>query len=165
MEHSAVEAITTALTSILPGEVIVTIISMLPILELRGGLVAASLLHIPWHIAFPLCVLGCALPLPFIVLFLDKIFLWLKKTPLHKMVDFFEKKAATKSDFIAKHQSLALFFFVAMPIPMMGGWSGALIASVMRMRLRDCFMPLMLGTVASGLIVSFLSYTLPAMLR
>ena len=96
MAESIVTTITNNLTSVIPAEIIIFIVSLLPILELRGGLIAASLLKVNWLYAFPICIIGNLLPLPFILLFIDKIFAFLKKTRLRKIVEHFEKKASAK---------------------------------------------------------------------
>ena len=65
----------------IPPELVVFLISLMPILELRGGLVAAALLGVEWYIAFPICVVGNLLPIPFILLFIKQIFKFLRKVP------------------------------------------------------------------------------------
>ena len=120
MVSSIIQSIVVALSSI-PKELVVFFISLVPILELRGGLIAASLLNLEWYIAFPICLLGNILPIPVIILFIDKIFAFLKKTKFHKIADFFEKKASVKSKSIVKYKEWGLFAFVAIPLPGTGG--------------------------------------------
>ncbi len=96
MADSLIQSIVGALSCI-PKELVAFLISIVPILELRGGLVAASILGVDWRLAFPLCVIGNVLPVPFILLFIDKIFSFIKKTKFHKLAEFFEKKANGKS--------------------------------------------------------------------
>ena len=98
------EALVGSLTEFFKGwlspEIIIFIISLLPILELRGGLIAAALLGVDWAIAFPICVIGNVLPIPIIVLFIRKIFDFIKKTNflwLAKIVTKIDEKAQTKA--------------------------------------------------------------------
>ncbi len=164
MAESLVASITGGLTNVIPAEIIIFIVSLMPILELRGGLIAASLLKVNWLYAFPICVIGNLLPLPFILLFIDKIFAVLKKTRLKKIVEHFEKKASAKSESVAKHRKLGLFVFVAVPLPGTGGWTGALVASALRIKLKDALPPIILGVLTAGIIMSVISYTIPALL-
>lgn len=163
MAESIVVAITNGLTNIIPAEIIIFVVSMLPVLELRGGLIAASLLKVNWMCAFPICVIGNLLPLPFILLFVDKLFAFLKRTRFKKFVERFEKKASAKSESVAAHRKWGLFTFVALPLPGTGGWTGAVIASMLRMRIKEAFPPIILGVLAAGVIMSVLSYVLPAL--
>lgn len=160
MTESLVASITHSLTSVIPAEVIIFIVSLLPILELRGGLIAASLLKVNLLYAFPLCVLGNLLPIPFILLFIDKIFSALKKTRMRKLVEHFEKKAKAKSASVEKHRKWGLFVFVAVPLPGTGGWTGALVASGLRMKIREALCPIIFGVLTAGVIMSILSYTI-----
>lgn len=161
MAESIVVSITNSLTNVIPAEVIIFVVSLMPILELRGGLIAASLLKVNWLYAFPICVIGNLLPLPFILLFIDKIFAVLKKTRLKKIVEHFEKKASVKSESVANHRKLGLFAFVALPLPGTGGWTGALIASVLRIKFKDALPPIVLGVLTAGIIMSVISYAIP----
>lgn len=163
MAESIVANITNGLTSMVPAEVIIFIVSLLPILELRGGLIAASLLKVNWLYAFPVCIIGNLLPLPFILLFIDKIFAFLKKTRMKKIVEHLEKKASAKSESVVAHRKLGLFVFVAVPLPGTGGWTGALIASMLRMKLKEAFWPIILGIITAGSIMSIISYVIPAL--
>ena len=163
MAESIVTAITNGLTSVIPAEIIIFIVSLLPILELRGGLIAASLLKVDWLYAFPICIIGNLLPLPFILLFIDKIFAFLKKTRLRKVVEHFEKKACAKSESVEAHRKWGLFIFVAVPLPGTGGWTGALVAAMMRMKVKEVFPPIILGVITAGIIMSVISYVIPAL--
>ena len=115
-------------------ELIVFIISMMPILELRGGLIAAALLGLNVVPAFIICLIGNLLPLPFILWFITPIFNRLKKTKrLNKLVTKLENKALSKKDKIEKAEFWGLLFFVGVPLPGTGGWTGCLIASLINM--------------------------------
>ena len=76
-------------------EAVVFIISMIPILELRGGLIVSKLLEVPITTAIPLCIIGNIIPIPFILLFIKQIFKWMKKIRLFRgLVEKLENKAA-----------------------------------------------------------------------
>ena len=148
----------------LPKELIVFIISVLPIVELRGGLVAASLLGVPWHIAFPICVIGNMLPIPFILLFIKKIFKILRKWPLFRtIIPMLEKKAGEKGSLINKGRFIGLFSFVAIPLPGTGAWMGALAATMLDIRMKRSFPIIFLGVLTAGIIMSVLSYFIPGL--
>ena len=91
-------------------------------------------------------------------MFIDKIFLWLKKTKLKTMVEKLENKALSKSDQIKKYGKLGLFLFVAIPLPGTGAWTGALIASLFRMKIKDSLPWIFLGVIVAGLIMSLISF-------
>lgn len=160
MVESAVEF----LREYLSAELVVFIISMLPIFELRGGLIAAAIVGIEWYIAFPICVIGNMLPIPFVLLFIRKIFDWLKKFKLFKkMVEKIDARARKKSESITKYVLWGLFAFVAIPLPGTGAWTGALVADILDVRIKKAFPVIFVGVITAGLIISFISYVIPMM--
>lgn len=140
-----VQSIIDSLKNAVPAELIIFLISLLPILELRGGILAGTLLGVDWPIAYLICVIGNLLPIPFILLFIRKIFDWMRNTRFVKLVDKLEAKAEKKSAKVTKYKKFGLFLFVAIPLPGTGGWTGALIASVLKMRLKDSLPPIIAG--------------------
>lgn len=141
------------------GELISFIISLFPVLELRGGLVAATFLGIDWWKAFIYCFIGNMLPIPFILLFIRKIFdLMKKKKPLDKFVHKMEEKADKHSDKIEKYSLLGLFLLVAIPLPGTGAWTGALVAALMDMRISRALPVIAIGVIVAGIIVATVSY-------
>ena len=142
----------------LPKELIVFLISLLPILELRGSILAAGFLKMEFLSTYIIAVIGNMLPIPFILLFIDKIFFWLKKTRLKGFVEKIETKAMSKSELITKYCRLGFFLFVAIPIPGTGAWTGSLIASLLRMKIKDTLPWIFLGVLTAGLIMSLLSF-------
>lgn len=150
------------LTSLKYGkELIVFIISLMPILELRGGLIAAALLGLDVVPAFIICLIGNILPLPFILLFITKIFEWMRRWPkLKKLVDKIEKKAMNKKDKIEKAQFWGLLLFVGIPLPGTGGWTGTLIAALLNMDKKKAIIAILLGVLLASLIVGSLSFGL-----
>ncbi len=156
------EQLTHYLKEFLRPELIIFIISMTPILELRGGLIAAAILGVDWAIAFPLCVIGNMLPIPFELLFIRKIFQWLKRfRPFYKMITWIEERAERKSREIETKISIGLFLFVAVPLPGTGAWTGGLVADVLGVKFKKAIPIILVGVITAGLIISFISYILP----
>lgn len=142
-------------------ELIVFLISLMPILELRGGLIAAALLGLNIVPAFIICIIGNLLPIPFILWLITPIFNKLKKTKhLSKFVNKIEKKALSKKDKIEKAEFWGLFFFVGIPLPGTGGWTGSLIASLINMDKKKAMLAITCGVLLAGLIVGSLSFGL-----
>ena len=142
-------------------ELIVFLISLMPILELRGGLIAAALLGLNIVPAFIICIIGNLLPIPFILWFITPIFNKLKKTKhLSKFVNKIEKKALSKKDKIEKAEFWGLLFFVGIPLPGTGGWTGSLIASLISMDKKKAMLAITCGVLLAGLIVGSLSFGL-----
>ena len=140
-------------------ELIVFIISMLPILELRGGLIAASLLNLNIVSSFIICFIGNILPVPFILWFITPIFDKLKKTKkLSKFVNKLENKAMSKKDQIEKYQYWGLMLFVGIPLPGTGAWTGCLIAALLGMDKKKSFLFTTLGVLMAGIIMLILSF-------
>ncbi|MBQ8550537.1 MAG: small multi-drug export protein [Clostridia bacterium] len=136
---------------------------MLPILELRGGLIAAAILDVNWFIAFPICVIGNMLFIPFVLLFIKKVFRFLKRfEKIGKWVVKLEERAHNKSKKIEKNKMIGLFSFVAIPLPGTGAWTGALVADVLGVRIKHSLPIITVGVIVAGLIISFISYVIPA---
>lgn len=144
-------------------EMIVFVISMVPILELRGGLLAAgpAVLDIAKWQAIPICIIGNLIPIPFILLLITKIFDWMKGTEkLKPVVEKLEAKAMSKSSNIEKYEFWGLMLFVGIPLPGTGAWTGALIAALLGIRFRKAFPAIVLGVVIAAVIMTILSYTI-----
>lgn len=140
-------------------ELIIFIISMLPILELRGGLIAASLLNMDSISSFIICFLGNIIPIPFILWLITPIFDRLKKTKLLSgMVNKLEKKAISKKDQIERMQYIGLMLFVGIPLPGTGAWTGCLIAALLDMDKKKAMLYAILGVIMAGIIMMFLSF-------
>lgn len=145
----------------IPEELIIFLISMFPILELRGGMIAAKLLGVELLRAFVICYIGNILPIPFILLFIRKIFEFLKKfSPTRKLVEKLESSSMRKSEKVKKGSKWGLLTFVAIPLPGTGGWTGALIAALLDMRIKISFPVIALGVLIANLIMSAFSYGL-----
>ena len=139
----------------------VFIISMIPLLELRGGLLAASLLKISAAKAIPLCIVGNIIPIPFILLFIKQIFKILKKTKLFRgLVIKMENRAMKKSDQVKKYEFLGLMLFVGIPLPGTGAWTGSLIASLLEIDIKKSSMAILCGIIMATVIMYIVSYGL-----
>ena len=142
-------------------EMIVFVISMVPILELRGGLLAASVMNIDIVNAIWYCVIGNIIPVPFILLLITPVFNWLKGTKTFRpMVEKLESRAMGKSEQIEKYQFLGLVLFVGIPLPGTGAWTGSLIASLLGMKFKKAFPAVLLGIVMATVIMSIVAYGL-----
>lgn len=142
-------------------EIIVFVISLLPILELRGGLLAAGALNLSPFIAYPIAIVANLLPIPFILMFLTPIFNWMKKTKLFRgIVEKLEKKAEKNKSKFEKGEFVALILFVGIPIPGTGAWTGALIASVLGMNRKKAMLAITIGVFMASIIMMILSYGL-----
>ena len=148
------------LTSLKYGrELIIFIISMLPILELRGGLIAATLLGLKEIPSFIICFIGNIIPIPFILWLITPMFNKMKNTKIFsKLVEKLEKKAMAKKEQIEKLQYLGLMLFVGIPLPGTGAWTGCLIAALLDMDKKKSLVAAILGVIMAGIIMMFVSY-------
>lgn len=140
-------------------EVAIFIISLLPILELRGGLIAARILGVEFIKAFIICYIANILPVPFILLFINWIFNKMSKwKPTKKIVDWLSNKTLKKKEQIDKYGYFGLFLFVGIPLPGTGAWTGSLLAILLNLDKKKSFITIALGVLAAGIIMSLLSY-------
>lgn len=142
-------------------EIVIFIISMIPILELRGGLLVASLLDVSITTAIPICIVGNIIPIPFILLFIKQIFKWLKKIKLFRgIIERLEARAMGKSDTIRKYEFWGLVLFVGIPLPGTGAWTGSLIAALLDVDFKKAVVAELLGIIIATVIMSIVSYGL-----
>ncbi len=143
----------------IPGELTIFIISLLPILELRGGMIAAVLLNIPLWKAFLICYIGNLLPIPFILLFIKKIFEWLRRFRIFaRFIERMEAKSEKNRDKILRYKQWGLLLFVAIPLPGTGGWTGALMASLLEIDVKKSMPIIAVGVLIAGIIMTILTY-------
>ena len=162
MTETLVAWFTTNLSGILSEELIVFVVSMMPILELRGGLIASALFKIPMIKAVIICVIGNLIPIPFILAFITPIFNWLKKTKWIKpKLEKLEEKSMGKSETIQKYEFIGLMLFVGIPLPGTGAWTGALIASLLNIRIKKAFPAIICGVLIATVIMCIISYFIP----
>lgn len=139
--------------------VLIFIISLFPIAELRGGLIAASILNVEFLTAFIICFLGNILPVPFILLLIEKIFNLMKRWDFTKKIVLkLETKSLQKKSQIEKYGYLGLLLFVGIPLPGTGAWTGSLLAVLLNMEKKKSFVFISLGVLLAGIIMSVISY-------
>ena len=139
----------------------VFLISMIPLLELRGGLLAASLLKISAAKAIPLCIVGNIIPIPVILLFIKQIFKVLKKTKIFRgLIIKLEDRAMRKSDQVKKYEFWGLMLFVGIPLPGTGAWTGSLIASLLEIDIKKSSLAILCGIIMATVIMYIVSYGL-----
>ncbi len=143
------------------GEFIFTLlVSMVPIIELRVGIPFGVGLGLPYPVAFIAAVIGNILPAPFIIVYIRRIFQWMRRRlpRFNGMVDALERKAHLKGKKVNKYKYLGLMLFVGIPLPGTGAWTGALAAAFLDMPLRKAMPSIILGVILAGLIMTGLTH-------
>jgi len=143
------------------GEFCFTILaSMIPVVELRGGIPFGVALGLPVWAAYVAAVIGNILPVPFILVYIRQIFLWLRRhvPALNRVVDKLERKAHLKGRKVTKYKYLGLMLFVAIPLPGTGAWTGALAAAFLDMPLRKALPSIFAGILIAGIAISILTF-------
>ena len=149
------------LTGTTSGKCLFTmLVSMIPVIELRGGLPFGVALGLPYYLAFPAAVIGNLIPAPFIIVYIRRIFVLMRKylPSLNGLVDKLEKKAHLKGKKVQKYQYLGLWLFVAVPLPGTGAWTGSLAAAFLGMRLKKAMPAVVLGVLTAGCIMLGLTH-------
>lgn len=136
------------------------LVSMIPIIELRGGLPFGVALGLPYHLAFPAAVIGNIIPAPFIIVYIRRIFQLMRRyfPRLNGLVDRMEKKAHLKGQKVRRYQYIGLWLFVAIPLPGTGAWTGSLAAAFLEMRLKKAMPAVVLGVLTAGCIMLALTH-------
>ena len=150
------------------GKILTTfLVSMVPVIELRGAIPIGVARGLPFWVAVLVSVIGNLVPVPFIIIFIKKIFAFMReKMPkLNGLVTRLENKANSKSETVQKYAFWGLFIFVAIPLPGTGAWTGALIAAMLEMPLKKDFPSIMLGVLSAGAIVTFITYIVPLIVK
>lgn len=142
------------------GRAVITFfVSMLPVLELRGAIPLGVGMGLPPLLSMAVSIIGNILPAPFIIIFIRRIFEWMRKKSvrLSHIVERLEAKAYRKKDFIYKWEVLGLIILVAIPLPGTGAWTGALVASIFDIRLRTAMPAIITGVIIAGIIITGLT--------
>lgn len=143
------------------GEFLFTmLVSMIPVVELRGGIpFGVATLGLSYPTAFLAAILGNFLPVPFIIVYIRRIFQFLRRSSprLDRMVSGLERKAHLKGRKVSRYQYLGLTLFVGIPLPGTGAWSGALVAAFLDMPLRRALPSILLGLCLAGGIMAGLT--------
>lgn len=143
----------------IPAEAVTFIVSLLPLLECRGGIIVGRLLGLSLGSTIFFSVLGNIVPIPFILLFIKKIFSWLRPTKLFgPLVQKLEAKAMNKSSALDKGEFIGLMTFVGIPLPGTGAWTGALIASLLGIETKKASVAILIGIAMAATIVSLIMY-------
>lgn len=136
------------------------LVSMLPVIELRGGIPYGVVAGLRVKTALTCALIGNILPVPFLILFTTKVFAWLRtKSPkLDRLVVKMEQKGMSKKDVIDKYEFWGLVLLVAIPLPGTGAWTGCLVAALLEMDVKKSIPAVILGVLIAGAIVSFITY-------
>ena len=156
-----ISAIEKFLTDVLGAHFGVIICSMIPIIELRGGIPLGMALGLPWWQSFIYAVIGNMLPIPFVLLFITKFIAWTTKCRiklLNKFGNWLVRKAEKNREKIEKYSFWGVCFFVAIPLPITGAWTGSLVASVIDMKFWRALLSCFLGVLIAATVVTLISY-------
>ena len=149
------------LTQTVAGEFTLTVlVSMLPVVELRGGIPFGVAAGLPVGTAFVAAVIGNLIPVPFIIVYIRRIFQWMRgRFPkLNRLVDALERKAHLKGQKVTKYKYLGLIILVAIPLPGTGAWTGSLAAAFLDMPLRRAIPSIIAGVLIAGLAIGLLAH-------
>lgn len=149
------------LTTTLTGEFcLTTLVSMIPVVELRGGIPFGVAAGLPVWAAYIAAIIGNMLPVPFILVYIRRIFHWMRRhmPRLNALVDKLERKAHLKGQTVTKYKYLGLMIFVAIPLPGTGAWTGALAAAFLDMPLRKAIPSIFAGVLVAGVAISILTF-------
>ena len=149
------------LTETMAGEFTLTVLfSMIPVVELRGGIPFGVTLGLPVWAAFIAAVIGNLIPVPFIIVYIRRIFQWMRERipRLNRLVDALERKAHLKGQKVNRYKYLGLAIFVAIPLPGTGAWTGALAAAFLDMPLRRAIPSIIAGVLIAGMAISIMAY-------
>lgn len=143
------------------GKMLITfIVSMLPIVELRGAIPIGVAMGLNPVASTVISLVGNMVPVPFIILFIRRIFTWMKgrNRRLANIAEKLESKAQAKGSALYKGEVIGLAVFVAIPLPGTGAWTGALIAAILGMRLKIAVPTIVAGVLVAGLIIFGITY-------
>ena len=160
------EAIKTFFLETVGKELCVFFCSMIPIIELRGAVPMgaafnATLGGMPWYFTYILSVLGNMVPVPFILLLIKKVIEWMSKSKIkffNKVANFLLRKVEKRREKIEKYSFWGVCFFVAVPLPVTGAWTGSLVAAMIDMKFWKAFLSCLFGVMISGTIMTLISY-------
>ena len=147
------------LSSNLGNFIMTFLISMIPVIELRLGLPYGIMSGLKLPVAALAAILGNMLPVPFIIVFIEQVFLWLRKH-LPKMDSFItklEKRAETKQETVDRYGALGLILLVAIPLPGTGAWTGSLVAALMKMKLKKAIPCIFLGVIFAAILMTVIT--------
>lgn len=135
--------------------------SMIPIIELRGAIPLGAALGLPWWLNYILSVLGNMLPVPFILLFINAFIRFMSRSKIkffNKFANWLLKKAEKNREKIQKYGFWGVAFFVAIPLPVTGAWTGSLVAAVIDLKFWKAMLSALIGVMIAGVIMTLISY-------
>ena len=141
------------------------LISMVPLIELRGGVPYAVLMGLDYWTALVICAIGNMVPVPIIYFFARKVLLWgCDKKYIGKFFTYCIEKGERGGQKLQKRAGrnglfLALLLFVGIPLPGTGAWTGTLAASFLNMGIKRTTLAVSLGVVLAGMIMGVVSMT------
>lgn len=156
-----VEAIQNFFLNTVGEELCVFFCSMIPIIELRGAIPLGAALGLPWWQSYLLSVIGNMLPVPIILLFVKAVINWMGKSKVklfNKVADFLNRRVAKRRDQIEKYSFWGVCFFVAVPLPVTGAWTGSLVAAMIDMKFWKALVSCLFGVMIAGVIMTLISY-------
>lgn len=132
--------------------------AMVPVLELRGAIPMGIAAGLPPAAACATAILGNLLPVPLIMLLARRVMDWLRGTAFFgPRIRWLERRAHLKGRIVRKYRLMGLVILVAIPLPGTGAWTGALVASVLDIRMRNAVPAIFLGLVIAGMLITFLT--------
>lgn len=140
-----------------PNWFIVIFISMVPLIELRGAIpVALTVLEMDWVEVLPLAVIGNIIPVPFILLYFDRIEKFLRRFKIfNRFFDWlFERTRKRAEEKIKKYGELMVILFVAIPLPFTGAWTGSLVSYLFEIKFKKAFLCVLIGVIIAGIIMT-----------
>lgn len=149
------------LTETTPGRVAATFfISMLPVVELRGGLPFGIAHGLHYGAALTAALIGNFIPVPFIIIYIKRVFTWLRShwPQFNGLITKLEKKAESKADLVRRYSLIGLVLLVGIPLPGTGAWTGALVAAVLGLRVRQATAAILLGLLMAAAITTLISF-------
>ncbi len=156
-----ISAIENFFTNTLGAHFGVIICSMIPIIELRGGIPLGMALGLPWWQSFLFAVIGNMLPVPFILLFINKFIGWMSRSKVkffNKIGNWLVNKAEKNRGKIEKYSFFGVCLFVAVPLPVTGAWTGSLVASTIGMKFWKALLSCFLGVLIAATVVTLIAY-------
>ena len=161
MAEQMVHTLLELLSGIQMKELIVFIISLIPTIELRGGIIAGYLLGLPWLRNLVVAIIANVIPISFILFFIKKVLAFMRKHGIFvKLVDWIEARGQSKSSEVTKYEVFGLMLFVAIPLPGTGAWTGSLVAALLEMDVKNAMLSVFAGVLVAGFIMTVLSYGL-----
>lgn len=137
------------------SDLAVFLVSMIPLIELRGSVILGTAIGMPWLRVLLISLIGNILPMPFVLIFGEKIFAWLRRQPrLKGFTAWYEQRLMSKSATVQKYSFWGLMLFVGIPLPGTGAWSGSCVAVLLNVPPKRAFPAIMCGILLAGLIMT-----------